>query len=320
MSKYKEKKPSMIEFTRKYANNDQACEEFFLRAKYPNGYYCEKCGCTHYKKISTRSHVYTCSKCGHLSCLFAGTIFQDCKLDLYKLLLGLFIFFTSNKGVSAMEMRSQLDVNYKTALLLCRKCRVLMTECNSEKILDNMFYEADVSYIGSRSKEPGHQGCGTEQQPFFIALSTSRNNNYPQFIKLRAVPKDDREITNAFLTQSLVLSKDRTLNTDGKTTFNIMKDRITVVNEKIDYSKDNHRLYWLNTILGDIKNNIIGIYHGARKIDLPLFFGEQEYRFNHRNTGKQMMDKVAKYISKSHPMTCKQITNALNASFPIFAQ
>lgn len=91
-----------------------------------------------------------------------------------------------------------------------------MTECNSEKILDNMFYEVDVAYIGSRSKEPGHQGCGTEQQPFFIALSTSRNNNYPQFIKLRAVPKDDSETTNALLTQSIVLSKDRTLNTDGK--------------------------------------------------------------------------------------------------------
>ena len=92
-----------------------------------------------------------------------------------------------------------------------------------------------------------------------------------------------------------------------------MKGRITVVNEKIDYSKDNHRLYWLNTILGDIKNNITGIYHGARKIDLPLFFGEQEYRFNHRNTRKQMMDKAAEYISKSHPITRRQITNALNA-------
>ena len=99
-----------------------------------------------------------------------------------------------------------------------------------------------------------------------------------------------------------------------------MKDRITVVNEKIDYSKDDHSLYWLNTILGDIKNNIIGIYHGARKIDLPLFFGEQEYRFNHRNTGQQMMDKVAEYISKSHPITRRQITNALNVDFPIFAQ
>ena len=40
------------------------------------------------------------------------------------------------------------------------------------------------------------------------------------------------------MTHSLVLSKDRILNTDGKTTFNIMKDRITVVNEKVDYSKE----------------------------------------------------------------------------------
>ena len=48
----------MIEFTRKYANNDQAREEFFLRAKYPNGYYCKKCGCTHYRKILESGRLY----------------------------------------------------------------------------------------------------------------------------------------------------------------------------------------------------------------------------------------------------------------------
>ena len=31
------------------------------------------------------------------------------------------------------------------------------------------------------------------------------------------------------------------------------------------------------------------------------------------------MDKAAKYISKSHPITRRQIANALNADFPIFA-
>ena len=90
----------MIEFIRKYANNDQAREEFFLRAKYPNGYYCEKCGCTHYRKISTHNHVYTCSKCGHQSCLFAGTIFQDCKLDLYKLCFACLAFVSILKILS----------------------------------------------------------------------------------------------------------------------------------------------------------------------------------------------------------------------------
>lgn len=319
MSKYKNKKPSLIDFTRKYANNEPACEEFFFKAKYPTGYYCEKCGCIHYRKLSTRRHIYVCAECGHQSCLFAGTIFQDCKLDLYKLLLGIFIFFTANKGVSAMEMRSQLDVNYKTALLLCRKCRVIMAECNSTTILNTMFYEADVAYIGSKSKEPGHQGCGTQQQPFFIALSTLQDNKYPQSIKLKVIPKDDSFTTKEFLSKVLILSKDKVLNTDGKSTFNIMKDRIHVINERIDYSECNHRLYWLNIIVGNIKNTIAGIYHGVRKIDLPLFFAEQEYRFNHRNIGNEVMLKVQEYISLSHTITRKQISCALDTAFPMFS-
>lgn len=59
-----------------------------------------------------------------------------------------------------MELRSELDVNYKTALLLCRKCRILMKDSNASHTLDSKFYEADVAYIGAKSKEGGHQGKG----------------------------------------------------------------------------------------------------------------------------------------------------------------
>ena len=71
-------------------------------------------------------------------------------------LLGL--FFSANKGCSAIEMASQLNVNYKTALKLCRKCRVLMTLSNSEKILDSMYYEADTIYIGAKTEEKPRNG------------------------------------------------------------------------------------------------------------------------------------------------------------------
>ena len=59
MSKYKNKKPSLIDFTKKYANNEPSCEEFFFQAKYPTGYYCEKCGCTHYSEIVYKK-TYLC--------------------------------------------------------------------------------------------------------------------------------------------------------------------------------------------------------------------------------------------------------------------
>lgn len=42
--------------------------------------------------------------------------------------------------------------------------------------------------------------------------------------------------------------------------------------------------------------NISGIYHGVTKREIPLFINEQEYRFNHRYTGKHMMVKVKGYM------------------------
>ena len=150
-------------------------------------------------------------------------------------------------------------------------------------------------------------------------MSTLQVNKYPQSIKLKVISKDDSFTTKDFLSKVLVLSKDKVLNTDGKSTFNIMKDRIHVINERLDYSECDHRLYCLNIIVGNIKNTLADIYHGVRKIDLPLFFAEQEYRLNHRNTGNEVMLKIQEYISLSHTITRKQISFALDTAFPMFS-
>ena len=59
-----------------------------------------------------------------------------------------------------------------------------------------------------------------------------------------------------FISKKAILSKERILNTDGKTTFLGLTDKITLKSEKILYDEENHRLYWLNVLIGDIKNNI----------------------------------------------------------------
>ena len=118
---------------------------------------------------------------------------------------------------------------------------------------------------------------------------------------------------------NVINTKDRTLNTDGKQTFIVVKDRIKVINEAIDYSAANHRLYWLNIIIGNVKNNILGIYHGVSKRNLPLFLKEQEYRFNHRNVGLGMLDKIQQYLIKSAPMKKRTIIRTLDDALPIFA-
>ena len=114
------------------------------------------------------------------------------------------------------------------------------------------------------------------------------------------------------------MSTDRTLNTDSKNTYNCLKDDLTVCNFHVDYKDPNHRLHWLNIVIGNIQNQIVGIYHGIAKRDLPLFLAAQEYRFNHRYTGSGMMDKVRKYFSSSYPCPRKVISKILDALFPLY--
>lgn len=87
---------------------------------------------------------------------FANTIFQDNKLPLFKLILGIYLFFTNTKGMTAVELSDELDINYKTACLFANKCRYLMTLSNARYTLNSLFYEGDVFSIGKRSA--GHPG------------------------------------------------------------------------------------------------------------------------------------------------------------------
>ena len=68
-----------------------------------------------------------------------------------------------------------------------------------------------------------------------------------------------------FLEKSIVTGSERTLNTDVKSTFNPMKEKINLKSDKISYEENNHKLYWLNIIIGNVKNQITGIYHGVSK-------------------------------------------------------
>ena len=50
-------------------------------------------------------------------------------------------------------------------------------------------------------------------------LSTDKENKYPKFLKLMPVAVDNTNNIVRFISKKAILSKERTLNTDGKTTF-----------------------------------------------------------------------------------------------------
>ena len=102
------------------------------------------------------------------------------------------------------------------------------------------------------------------------------------------------------------MSNERTLNTDGKTTYNILKTRLQVINEVIDYDKENHRLYFLNKIISNLNQYLLHVYHGVSKRMLPLYYCEYKYRFNHRKC-RFIMNKIKDYITQFEAVIKKMI-------------
>lgn len=163
-------------------------------------------------------------------------------------------------------------------------------------------------------KQKKSSGMATKQQPVFMIVSTDKENEYPKYIKLSVIPVDNKNFIHKFFHMRAKISTERVLNTDGKTTFSDLSKELTLKSEKIVYSETEHRLKWLDIIAGNIKNNIVGIYHGVTKRSLPLFLHEQEWRFNHRYTGTHIMEKISKYITKSFPIDSEKLSKILELS------
>ena len=83
-----------------------------------------------------------------------------------------------------------------------------MHDSNASKMLDSQFYESDVAYTGTSSKN-GKRGLGTDKQPFLIVLATQQENQYPSYIKIKETDKDTGMIIKNFFEQedSLTLAK-----------------------------------------------------------------------------------------------------------------
>ena len=304
-AKRKPKIMNHVTFNKLFFNNDEMCRNFFLNVFHPLGLVCPKCGCVHFDLLKCRNNVYSCSKCSHQIYLFAGTIFQDNKLPLYTLLYGIFLFVTSKKGISAEELASEIGVNRKTAQLLCKKIRYLMSLDNDCFDLESKFIEVDGFFIGGKTHN-GKRGLGTNQQPFLLALGTDRLNNYPNKMKVLKVTSENKsEVKRLF--QYIHYDKDTTVCTDGDQSYLYLKDKVHLMHGVIDYNDENYLMYWLNIQISNIKSNIDGIYHGIPKKYLNEYIQEHVWRFNHRYKGINLLFSMMRIISYSVVMTRKML-------------
>jgi transposase-like protein len=110
---------------------------------------CPRCGCVETYNITSRRR-FKCVACHHQFSVTSETIFASRKLSFTDLLAAIAIFVNGAKGVAALQLSRDLDVQYKTAFVLSHKLREAMAREQASQL--NGIVEIDGAYFGGYVK------------------------------------------------------------------------------------------------------------------------------------------------------------------------
>lgn len=131
-----------------FSLTDEQAFDYFRCSRWGNGeeVTCPCCGQidAHYF-IKTRRQ-WRCKGCKHTFSVTSGTIFAFHKLPLKIYLAAVAIYTNAVKGISALQLSRDLDVQYKTAFVLAHKIRESLMEKRDETALDGDV-EMDGAYV-----------------------------------------------------------------------------------------------------------------------------------------------------------------------------
>ena len=108
--------------------------------------YCPHCGSVALYTYKAR-RIWKCIACSKQFSVTSGTIFASRKLPVRDYLLAIALLANCAKGMSALQLGRDLDVQYRTAFVLCHKLReALASEMANETVGGTV--EVDGAYVG----------------------------------------------------------------------------------------------------------------------------------------------------------------------------
>lgn len=291
---------SLPDFFEKYGTEEQ-CEKALFDWRWPRGFICPDCSCTHHCLLNTNK-LYQCNGCHHQTSLTSRTIFADTKLPLTTWFLAMFLLTQTKNGVSALELKRQLGVSYRTAWCIKHKLMQVMKERVDGRPLGGIIQVDDAYWGGER--HGGKRGRGSPHKVPFVAAVATSGEHHPiamRFSKLKGFRKAEisRWARKHLKSSSTVIS-------DGLACFAAVTDagckHIPIVTGGGPASVEHEEFTWVNTMIGNVKKSLNGTYHNVSDKHLPRYLAEFCYRFDRRFDLADMFPRLACVTVKSPPM------------------
>ncbi len=289
---------SMQQFEQRYGT-EQQCEQAVRSWRWPAGFRCSRCGQSEHTEFRRARLLYfQCTTCQYQCSLIVGTIFEHTKLPLKTWFLAMHMLSKAKTNVSALELKRDLDLSYRSAWLVKHKLMQVMLLREQDRQLSGRV-EIDDSYLGGQ-RSGGKPGRGSENKvPFVAAVQTTEDG------KAKLVCLSLRPFTNESMMEFAArsLARPLTVVSDGLQCFAAMAEKAGVHDRNVTgggaAAAKHPKFTAVNTVLGNLKTALRGTY---KAFDFARnghrYLAEFQWRFNRRFDLGSILDRLM--ISSAH--------------------
>lgn len=313
---------SFEEFQKRFPD-EAACAAFIFKKRWPKGFVCPACGCMRPVTLKSRAYTYECLDCGRQTSITAGTVMHRTKLPLTAWFRAAHLMSNHSNGMSALQLKAQMGVNYKTAWLLEQKLRRSMVDPRRSKLTG--IVEVDQTEIPFRTKASFFDealakkiiivgavevvDAETGITPRIKRKGALYHNTKAGRVRLAVIPDNSAESIEAFVRANIEPGSN--LITDGHRSYLGLHE----------YRHDPHvvkniaahiPMQWIHRVFSLMKRWGLGTYHGLRLKHIDTYLNEYVFRFNRRQHRKVSFETLLGLASKAKPVSYWEITGDEN--------
>jgi transposase-like protein len=295
------KKRVGFEDIHKRFETEDACREYLIQLRWPEGFICPVCGGKDHYLISRR-HMYQCISCRYQASVTAGTVMDRSHLSLKIWIWAIYLVARDKRGYSAMQLSRVLNLPYNTAWFLLHRIRHAMAERDSNYMLTGIV-ELDDTYLG-KPKKGGKRGRGTSKLKIVVAVSKD-DKGKPQYAKMQVVPNLKGKTISKFAKGCI--DEGSVVQTDAYRSYRKPLAE-KYLHEYQVFDAESDMLKWLHTIIGNAKAFVSGTFHGLGRKHMQSYLDEYCYRFNRRFLSGEIFSRLLLAVTRSSTFRFADLT------------
>ncbi len=272
-------------------------------ARWPNGPVCPHCGVVgDAGRIESaadtankvRDGLYHCRSCDEPFTVTVGTVMESSHVPLTKWLLAWYLFASSKKSMSALQLQRQLGLgSYRTAWFMAHRIRHAMQNGGPQGPLTGVV-EVDETYIGGKPRTTGkhppkglgklrgknpNKGRGTKKSAVQVLVQRGGA------ARARVVPDVTAKTLQPFIREHTALSA--AIHSDEWQGYKGVGEGFagghhTVAHSYGEYARDGVHSNSAESFNGLFKRAFHGAWHHVSREHLPRYLDEACFRWTHR--------------------------------------